>query len=69
MAMNITGTGANDIPPLTRPERERSVAMQEVIDFSMTAREMEQKRSCFLTLMESIEQSGYHRVFLQAFTV
>jgi len=43
--------------------------MQEVIDFSMTAREMEQKRSGFLTLMGSTEQSGYHRAFLQAFTV
>jgi len=39
---NVTGTGANDILPLTRPERKRSVAMQEVIGFSKTAREIQQ---------------------------
>jgi len=63
------GTGANDILPSTRPERKRSVAMQEVIGFSKTAREMGQKRFWFLILMGSIEQSGYHRAFLQAVTV
>lgn len=65
----VTGTGANDILPSTRPERKRSVAMQEVIGFSKTAREMGQKRFWFLILMGSIEQSGYHCAFLQAVTV